>query len=144
MDKPAHGFEAAGGPCPDTAGLDTLTAIALSANPCWLSFRVNHLSATFNSPIYGWIGARTGLRRPEFVVLYSLRLQDGLAARDIVQSLKFPKNTISRAIQALLKGKLIRRAEDETDRRSFVPFSLSIAATSSIAATPEALSIAPL
>ena len=35
-------------------------------------------------------------------------------------------------------------ATNSTDRRSLVPASLSMAATSSKAATPEALSIAPL
>lgn len=101
-------------------GLHPLTAVKLNDNPCWLSFRINYLALAFNTPVYEWIEQKFGLKRPEFVVLYSLFLKDGVAAKDICISSGFPKNTISRAVQVLLKRKLILRAADEADRRSFV------------------------
>lgn len=101
-------------------GLHPLTSVKLWDNPCWLSFRINHLAFAFNNPVYGWVESAYGLKRPEYVVLYSLSLKDGLAAQDISISSGFPKNTMSRAIQTLLERQLIRRAADETDRRSFV------------------------
>jgi DNA-binding MarR family transcriptional regulator len=120
MDKPLYEFSGVRDRLDGAAGLHPLIAVKLWDNPCWLSFRINHLALTFNIPIYGWIEAHHRLKRPEFVVLYSLRLKDGVAATDVCSASGFPKNTISRAIQILLKRRLIRRAADESDRRSFV------------------------
>lgn len=112
---PGHGARAEG-----DAGLHPLIAVKLWENPCWFSFRINYLGLRFNLPVYGWIEERYGLVRPEYVVLYALHLQDGIAAKDVVASAGFPKNTISRAIQKLLRRRLIRRASDARDRRSYV------------------------
>jgi DNA-binding MarR family transcriptional regulator len=103
-----------------TAALDPLTLVKLAEDPCWFSFRINYLANHFNVPCYGWVADEFGLSRPEFVVLYSLALRGGVAAKNIVQSSGFPKNTISRAVQRLLRLKLVARATDAGDRRSFV------------------------
>ncbi len=100
--------------------LHPLIAVKLWENPCWLSFRINYLGLRFNLPVYGWIEQRYGLMRPEYVVLYALYLRDGIAAKDVCASAGFPKNSISRAIQKLLRRRLIRRASDARDRRSYV------------------------
>jgi MarR family transcriptional regulator, temperature-dependent positive regulator of motility len=100
--------------------LHPLVAAKLWDNPCWFSFRINFLGLHFNVPIYSWIEQRYRLQRPEYVVLYSLYLRDGIAAKDVCASAGFPKNTISRGIQKLLRRKLIRRAPDARDRRSYV------------------------
>jgi MarR family transcriptional regulator, temperature-dependent positive regulator of motility len=102
------------------SGLDPLIAQKLWRNPCWFSFRINYVALHFNIPVYGWIEKTFDLTRPEFVVLYSLGLQGGVAARDICASSGFPKPTISRAIQQLLKRKLISRDADARDQRSYV------------------------
>lgn len=101
------------------ATLDPLTLVKLWTNPCWFSFRINYLSNHFNVPIYGYIERRYGLLRPEFVVLFSTGLSEGVAASSIVVSSGFPKNTISRAIQKLLRRKIVKRAADEDDGRRF-------------------------
>jgi DNA-binding MarR family transcriptional regulator len=101
-------------------GLHPLIAVKLWDNPCWLSFRINYLGLQFNVPVYGLIEQRYGLVRPEYVVLYSLHLQDGIAAKDVCATAGFPKNTISRAIAKLLRRNLIQRAPDLVDRRSYV------------------------
>lgn len=101
------------------AALEPLTAVKLWENPCWFSFRINFLALAFNTPVYGLIDQSAGIKRPEFVVLYSLYLKDGVAARDVCVSSGFPKNTISRAIQVLLERGLVRRDADAADRRSF-------------------------
>jgi MarR family transcriptional regulator, temperature-dependent positive regulator of motility len=100
--------------------LHPLITVKLWDNPCWLSFRINYLSLMFNVPVYGAIEQRYGLVRPQYVVLYALYLRDGIAAKDVSASAGFPKNTISRAISKLLRRKLIQRASDPTDRRSYV------------------------
>ncbi|MBM3532946.1 MAG: winged helix-turn-helix transcriptional regulator [Alphaproteobacteria bacterium] len=102
------------------ARIHPLIATKLWENPCWFSFRINYLALRFNGPVYGRIADRHGLSRPEYLVLYSLSLRDGIAAQDICDTAGFPKNTISRAIHRLIRRKLIRRALDSSDRRSFV------------------------
>src|SRR5690242_9585883 len=92
-----------------TAALDPLTLVKLAEDPCWFSFRINYLANHFNVPCYGWVADEFGPSRPEFVVLYSLALRGGVAAKNIVQSSGFPKNTISRAVQRLLRLKLVAR-----------------------------------
>ena len=78
---------------PDDSGLHPLIAVKLWENPCWFSFRLNYLALRFNGPLYGWIEQRYRLMRPEYVVLYALHLRDGIAAKDVVASAGFPKNT---------------------------------------------------
>jgi MarR family transcriptional regulator, temperature-dependent positive regulator of motility len=101
-------------------GVEDLVSVKLWQNPCWLSFRINFLALQFNEPIYRHIEKEHGLPRPEFVVLYSLGLADGLTASAICSSSGFPKNTISRAIQKLIDKNIIRREVDQADLRSFV------------------------
>lgn len=105
---------------PEAGSVDPLVSVKLWENPCWLSFRINFLALQFNVPIYRWIEKEYGLQRPEFVVLYSLGLSDGLTASTISASSGFPKNTISRAIQKLIDKDIIRREIDTADLRSFV------------------------
>lgn len=80
--------------------LDMLEA-KLWDNPCPFTFRVNYLAMLYNTPLYSWIQDTFGLKRPEYVVLYSLALADGGSARDISRTSGFPKNTLSRAINRL-------------------------------------------
>lgn len=70
-------------------------------NPCPFTFRINYLALLYNRPLYTWIHDTYGLKRPEYVVLYSLALADGGSARDISHTSGFPKNTLSRAIKRL-------------------------------------------
>jgi DNA-binding MarR family transcriptional regulator len=107
-------------PEPERRPLHPVIAAKLWENPCWFSFRINYLGLHFNVPVYGWIERRYGLMRPEYVVLYSLFLKDGISANDVCLSSGFPKNTLSRAIQTLLRRRLIRRAADALDRRRYV------------------------
>jgi DNA-binding MarR family transcriptional regulator len=76
-------------------------------NPCPFTFRVNYLAMLYNTPLYSWIQDTYGLKRPEYVVLYSLALADGGSARDISRTSGFPKNTLSRAIKRLELMELI-------------------------------------
>ena len=104
----------------DSAAIHPLIAVKLWENPCWLSFRINYLALRFNLPVYGRIAGQYGLSRPEYVVLYSLFLRDGIAASDVCATAGFPKNTISRAIHRLVRRRLVRRSLDASDRRSYL------------------------
>lgn len=81
-------------------------------NPCPFTFRINYLALLYNTPLYTWVQDTYGLKRPEYVVLYSLAIAEGGSARDISHTSGFPKNTLSRAIKRLeLMGLIAARAK---------------------------------
>ncbi|OJY36134.1 MAG: hypothetical protein BGP06_04180 [Rhizobiales bacterium 65-9] len=96
-----------------------MVATKLWDNPCWLSFRVNYIAHHFNHPIYQMIWRDHRLTAPEHVVLYALGLREGVAAEDIAAASSKPKNTLSRAVNSLLRKKLIRREQSADDRRRY-------------------------
>jgi MarR family transcriptional regulator, temperature-dependent positive regulator of motility len=104
----------------ERADVDPVTVARLWENPCWFAFRFNYLALRYNIPLYGWVEEEFGLPRPEYVVVYSLGLRDGVTARDISVSYGFPKNSLSRAINALERKGLIARTRHPTDKRSFL------------------------
>jgi DNA-binding MarR family transcriptional regulator len=104
----------------DRQGVDPVTLARLWDNPCWFAFRFNYLSLRYNIPLYGWVEREYGLPRPEYVVVYSLGLRDGVTARDISISYGFPKNSLSRAVNALERKGLVARTPHPTDGRSLV------------------------
>ena len=107
---------------PEVAGtqqrLDAFTHARLWKNPCGFAARFNYLALRYNQPLYGWVEERFGLARPEFVVLYSLGIMEGVTASEIASSTAFPKNTLSRAVSRLTKLGLITRGTDASDRRA--------------------------
>ncbi len=104
----------------DRPGVDPVTVARLWENPCWFAFRFNYLALRYNIPLYGWVEREYGLPRPEYVVVYSLGLRDGVTARDISVSYGFPKNSLSRAVNALERKGLVRRTPHPNDRRSLL------------------------
>lgn len=97
--------------------LDAFTHARLWKNPCGFAARFNYLALRYNQPLYGWIEERFGLARIEFVVIYSLSLQDGVTASEISASTAFPKNTLSRAVNRLIKIGYVMRRTAAIDRR---------------------------
>lgn len=90
----------------------------LWSNPCPFAFRLNYLALLYNTPLYGWVSDHYGLKRPEYVVLYSLALADGGSARDVSRTSGFPKNTLSRAINRLeMMGLIKARSKAPGGRR---------------------------
>ena len=86
----------------------------LWSNPCPFTFRINYLALLYNTPLYNWVQDVYGLKRPEYVVLYSLSLADGNSARDISTTSGFPKNTLSRAIKLLESSGLIEKGKKKS------------------------------
>lgn len=90
----------------------------LWSNPCPFTFRINYLALLYNTPLYNWVNDEYGLKRPEYVVMYSLALADGSSARDISGTSGFPKNTLSRAIKLLeVSGLIEKRAKTPSPGR---------------------------
>lgn len=102
----------------DRPSLDAFTHARLWRNPCGFAARFNYLALRYNQPLYGWVAERFGLARVEFAVIYSLGLMEGITASEIAASAAFPKNTLSRAVNRLIKLGLIGRSSDAIDRRS--------------------------
>ncbi len=100
MSEPQADIDQEQGRHESGAAQDMLQA-KLWGNPCPFSFRINYLALLYNTPLYEWIQSSYGLKRPEYVVLYSLALVEGGSARDISRTSGFPKNTLSRAIKRL-------------------------------------------
>ena len=90
-----------------------LTAMPLA--PAW---RLNFLANFFTGRLYARLGAQVGLARPEFVVLYCLAQAPGLVARDVSLLTGLPKNSLSRAVRALLSRGLVARDAAGHDRRA--------------------------
>lgn len=97
--------------------LDAFTHARLWRNPCGFAARFNYLGLRYNTPLYGWVQERFGLSRPEFMLIYSLGLMDGVTASEIAASTAFPKNTLSRAVNRIARLGLIRRRAGASDRR---------------------------
>jgi DNA-binding MarR family transcriptional regulator len=104
-------------PAPVPADLHPMVAAKLWENPCSLSFRANYIAHHFNQPIYDWIWRRYRLTAPEHIVLYALGIREGITAEDVAASSARPKNTLSRAVNALIAKGLLTRVADERDRR---------------------------
>ncbi len=104
-------------PATVSADLHPMIATKLWSNPCWLSFRANYIAHHFNQPIYQWIWRAFKLTAPEHAVLYAVGLKSGITAEDIAASSARPKNTLSRAVNALLRKRLLTRVQDVKDRR---------------------------
>ncbi len=98
--------------------LDALTHARLWKNPCGFAARFNYLALRYNVPLYGWVKQRFDLSRVEFVVIYNLAVTGPFTASEIASSTAFPKNTLSRAVNRLVKLGLIARQANGDDRRA--------------------------
>ena len=87
-------------------------------NPCPFTFRINYLALLYNTPLYKWVLEKYKLKRPDYVVLFSLALSDGSSACEVSNTSGFPKNTLSRAIKSLeVRGLLKKRNSSNKDGR---------------------------
>ncbi len=98
-------------------GISPLVGVKLWQNPCRLSYRLNFIAHQFNQPVYDWIARFHQLTRPEHVILYAIGLREGITAEDIGSSSSQPRNTLSRAVNGLVRRGLISRVLDKKDGR---------------------------
>ena len=81
-------------------------------------WRLSALANFYTGPLYARLQAEHGLGRPGFVVLYCLSEREDLMARDVVRASGLPKNSVSRAVTALVAQGLVVADEDGGDRRA--------------------------
>lgn len=83
-----------------------------------IAYRLSWLANFYSGPIYRRFEMERGLTRPEFVVLHCAVQCPGVTARDIGLMTGLPKNSISRAVQRLLREGRIARGTDAADARA--------------------------
>jgi DNA-binding MarR family transcriptional regulator len=83
-------------------------------------FRLNRLAAEVSAALSVEYRERYGLDIPEWRVLATLGFREGACtAQYISHCTRTHKSTISRAVTALLRRKIIERVANENDRREF-------------------------
>jgi DNA-binding MarR family transcriptional regulator len=83
-------------------------------------FRLNRLAAEVSAALSSEYRERYGLDIPEWRVLATLGFRDeACSAQYIAHCTRTHKSTISRAVTALMKRRLVERVENQDDRREF-------------------------
>src|SRR5215510_11551858 len=86
----------------------------------FVPFRLNRLAAEVSSALSAEYQLRYGLDIPEWRVLATLGFRrDACSAQYIADCTRTHKSTISRAVTALMRRRLIERVENAADRREF-------------------------
>jgi DNA-binding MarR family transcriptional regulator len=86
----------------------------------FVPFQLNRLAAEVSSALSVEYAARYGLDIPEWRVLATLGFRDdACSAQYIAHCTRTHKSTISRAVTALMRRRLVERVENEDDRREF-------------------------
>lgn len=85
-----------------------------------MPFRLNRLAAEVSAALSVEYRERYGLDIPEWRVLATLGFREGACtAQYISYCTRTHKSTISRAVTALMRRKIIERVPNENDRREF-------------------------
>jgi MarR family transcriptional regulator, temperature-dependent positive regulator of motility len=91
--------------------------VVLNDNAISTIWRLNHLVHRYAHPFYRMIEDRYNVSRIEYLTLHCLGRIGVLRAQQIVYILARPKNTVSDAVNSLLKKGLIQRTQDPNDAR---------------------------
>ncbi|MFO1057764.1 MAG: winged helix DNA-binding protein [Dongiaceae bacterium] len=83
-------------------------------------YRIGLWANFYTVPVFAEIERRFGLLRDENNILFCLAHYGSLTARSICEVTARPKNSVSRAVEKLLRAGLIRRETDPEDRRKGV------------------------
>ncbi len=86
-------------------------------NPIPFVYRINLLANLYTGAVYRQVAAQHGVARSEFVVVFCLSNLGELTAQDIVDITGRPKNSISRAVNAMLQRGFVERRVDPANAR---------------------------
>lgn len=89
----------------------------LQSNLLNLGYRIGYVSNVFSGPVYKELEKAFGIRRPKFATLFSLAHLKRATASDICTLTGISKNTISRAVNELLREGRVRSSTDKVDNR---------------------------
>ena len=86
----------------------------------FMPFRLNRLAAEVSTALAVEYQARYGLDVPEWRALATLGFRNAAcSAQYIAHCTRTHKSTVSRAVTALMKRRMVERIENEDDRREF-------------------------
>ena len=87
--------------------------------PIPFAVRISLLANLFTGSVYREVAARHGVARSEFLILFCLKMLGELTAQDIVEITGRPKNSVSRAVTAMVgRGLVYRRVDPDNARRA--------------------------
>lgn len=89
----------------------------IDSNPIPFAFHISQLANFFAESVYRELQEREGVARSEFVVVFCLKTSGELTAQAICAVTGRPKNSVSRAVNAMLERGFIARREDPGDAR---------------------------
>ena len=101
----------------DPASFEILNWILMSNEIDRDGFRMSLWSGYYTSSLFAEVQERFGLHRDENNVLFSLTLYGQLTAKSICDYMGRPRNSVSRAVDRLIKRGLITATTDPADRR---------------------------
>lgn len=84
------------------------------------AFRLSLWVGFYTAGLFAELQNRLGLHRDESNVLFSLVQYGQLTAKSICEALGRPRNSISRAVERLMRKRLILAETDPTDRRQIL------------------------
>lgn len=84
------------------------------------TYRIAFLTNFLREPLLRRMEQEFDIIRPEWTVLLCLMFKDGIAQKDICEITEQPSNTVSRAVNALIKKGHIKRETDAQDGRRAV------------------------
>jgi len=101
----------------DPASFEILKWILMSNEIDRDGFRMSLWSGYYTSSLFAEVQERFGLHRDENNVLFSLTLYGQLTAKSICDYMGRPRNSVSRAVDRLIRRGLITATTDPADRR---------------------------
>lgn len=99
---------------------DVIRVLLASPEIDRFGFRMSLWTGLYAGPVFAEMERSHGITRDENNILFSLSLYGSTSAKVIGDYLGRPKNSISRAVERLLRRGLIRSEVDPTDRRRIV------------------------
>lgn len=84
------------------------------------TYRIAFLTNFLREPLLRRMEQEFNIIRPEWTVLLCLMFKDGIAQKDICEITEQPSNTVSRAVNSLIKKGHIKREVDAKDGRRAV------------------------
>jgi MarR family transcriptional regulator, temperature-dependent positive regulator of motility len=89
----------------------------LETSPIPFAYRISYLANFFTGSVYRQVQSQHGVARSEFVLVFCLRLLGELSAQQVCEITGRPKNSVSRAVNAMLERGYVARDTDPADAR---------------------------
>ncbi len=89
----------------------------LESSPIPFAYRISYLANFYTGSVYRQVQGKHGVARSEFVLVFCLRQLGELSAQQVCEITGRPKNSVSRAVNAMLERGYVARDTDPADAR---------------------------